>query len=82
MSWACDFPSELLRKPLGLVVLAGLDATYNAVHKAVWDLFCNNRKADRVPLNFVTLPVDHDYPKAKPKVSISWHWLMFLLYYV
>lgn len=71
MSWACDFPQELLHKPLGLVVLAGLDSTYNAVHKAVWDLFCNNRKPDRVPLNFVTLPVDHVYPKVKPKVILS-----------
>lgn len=69
MSWASEFPDELRSKPFGLVVLAGLDHTYNAVHKAVWDLFCNNRKADRVPLNFVTFPADHEYPRAKPKVG-------------
>ncbi|XP_067935150.1 trafficking protein particle complex subunit 11-like [Watersipora subatra] len=74
MAWACDFPNELLQKPLGLAVLAGLETTYNAVHKGIWDLFCNNRKSDRVPLNFVTLPVDHDYPKAKAKrANYEWY---------
>ena len=69
MSWASEFPEELRHKPNGLVVLAGLDSMYNAVHKAVWDLFCNNRKSDRVPLNFATFPADHEYPRAKPKVQ-------------
>jgi len=69
MSWASDFPDALRYRPYGLVILAGLETTYNAVHKAIWDLFCNNRKPDRVPLNFVTKPVDHEYPKPKAKVN-------------
>jgi len=69
MSWAVEVPQELRCDPVGLVVLAGLDSTFNAVHKMVWDLFCNNRKSDRVPLNFTTLSVDHEYPKVKPKVG-------------
>lgn len=69
MSWASEFPEELRLRPRGLVILAGLDSKYNAVHKAIWDMFCNNRRSDRVPLNFVSHPVDHEYPKAKPKVS-------------
>lgn len=68
MSWAADFPQELQGKTKGFAVLSGLDTTYNAIHKAIWDLFCNNRKQDRVPLRFVLHPVDHEYPKAKPKV--------------
>ena len=68
MSWASELPPELLCRPVGLVVLTGLDITYNAVHKAVWDAFCNNRRTDRVPLHFRALEGDHVYPKAKPKV--------------
>ena len=68
MSWASELPPELLCRPVGLVVLTGLDITYNAVHKAVWDAFCNNRRTDRVPLHFRALEGDHVYPKAKAKV--------------
>ncbi len=68
MSWASELPSQLLCRPTGLVVLTGLDLTYNAVHKAIWDAFCNNRRADRVPLQFQALGADHEYPKCRPKV--------------
>ncbi|KAK7097409.1 hypothetical protein V1264_004394 [Littorina saxatilis] len=74
MSWASELPPELLCRPVGLVVLTGLDTTYNAVHKAVWDAFCNNRRPDRVPLHFRALELDHVYPKAKPKrTSYEWY---------
>ncbi|XP_076446039.1 trafficking protein particle complex subunit 11-like [Babylonia areolata] len=74
MSWASELPSELLCRPVGLVALTGLDTTYNAVHKAVWDAFCNNRRADRVPLHFRSLEGDHVYPKAKSKrTSYEWY---------
>lgn len=68
MAWASELPAELLCRPVGLVVLTGLDTTYNAVHKAVWDSFCNNRRPDRVPLHFRSLGADHVYPKCKSKV--------------
>lgn len=74
MSWASELPPELLSRPVGLVVLTGLDTMYNAVHKAVWDAFCNNRRADRVPLHFRALNADHVYPKAKSKrASYEWY---------
>ncbi|KAL8612906.1 hypothetical protein ACOMHN_034983 [Nucella lapillus] len=74
MSWASELPAELLCRPVGLVALTGLDTTYNAVHKAVWDAFCNNRRVDRVPLHFRALEGDHVYPKAKSKrTSYEWY---------
>jgi hypothetical protein len=69
MAWACDMPGELLSRPVGLVVLTGLDLVYNAVHKAIWDSFYNNRRSDRVPLKFTSYGVDHEYPKRRSKVS-------------
>ena len=63
-----DLPAELTCRPTGLVVLCGLDVTYNAVHRAIWDSFSANRRPDRVPLNFKTLPGDHEYPKCRSKV--------------
>ena len=71
MSWASELPVELLCKPKGLVILTGLDLTYNAIHKAIWDSFCNNRRPDRVPLMFRTLPADHEYPKCRSKVGVT-----------
>lgn len=68
MAWACEIPRELTERAQGLVVLTGLDITYNAVHKAVWDAFSNNRRPDRVPLFFKCLDADYEYPKAKIKV--------------
>ncbi|XP_025086483.1 trafficking protein particle complex subunit 11-like isoform X1 [Pomacea canaliculata] len=74
MAWASELPAELLCRPVGLVVLTGLDTTYNAVHKAVWDSFCNNRRPDRVPLHFRSLGADHVYPKCKSKrTSYEWY---------
>ena len=71
MSWASDLPQELLCRPMGLVTLCGLDVTYNAVHKSIWDSFCNNRRHDRVPLQFQVVPADHEYPKCRTnKVGI------------
>ena len=69
MAWACDMPNELLCRPVGLVVLTGLDLVYNAVHKAIWDSFFNNRRTDRVPLNFCSFGIDHEYQKCRSKVS-------------
>lgn len=52
-------------------MLTGLDVTYNAVHRAIWDSFSANRRSDRVPLNFKILPGDHEYPKCRSKVRIN-----------
>ncbi|ESO93952.1 hypothetical protein LOTGIDRAFT_209465 [Lottia gigantea] len=74
MSWASELPAELLCRPTGLVVLTGLDITYNAIHKSIWDSFCNNRRSDRVPLKFDVQEADHVYPKSKQKrTSYQWH---------
>jgi len=74
MSWASELPGELVCRPLGHVALTGLDITYNAVHKAIWDSFFNNRRNDRVPLNFKIKAVDHEYPKCKQKrTSYEWY---------
>ncbi|XP_055958826.1 trafficking protein particle complex subunit 11 [Patella vulgata] len=74
MSWANELPSELLCRPTGLVVLTGLDITYNAIHKSIWDSFCNNRRSDRVPLKFNVMEADHVYPKSKSKrTSYQWY---------
>ena len=71
MSWACEMPVELLGRPMGLVILTGLDLVYNAIHKAIWDSFYNNRRSDRVPLKFCSLEADHEYAKCRQKVHLS-----------
>lgn len=68
-----DFPVELCCRPMAFVALTGLDVVYNAVHRAVWDAFCANRRADRVPISFKVLPGDHEYPKCRPKVMTWFH---------
>ncbi|XP_014386882.1 PREDICTED: trafficking protein particle complex subunit 11 [Myotis brandtii] len=69
-----DFPVELCCRPMAFVALTGLDVVYNAVHRAVWDAFCANRRADRVPISFKVLPGDHEYPKCRPKrTSYEWY---------
>ncbi|XP_046561774.1 LOW QUALITY PROTEIN: trafficking protein particle complex subunit 11-like [Haliotis rubra] len=74
MSWSSELPQELLCRPTGLVVLTGLDVTYNAVHKLIWDSFCNNRRPDRVPLQFRVPGGDYEYPKCKSKrTSYEWY---------
>lgn len=65
-----NLSAEITSRPVGLVVLTGLDVTYNAIHRAIWDSFSANRRPDRVPLNFKTLPADHEYPKCRSKVRI------------
>ena len=69
-----DFPVELCCRPMAFVTLTGLDVVYNAVHRAVWDAFCANRRADRVPISFKVLPGDHEYPKCRSKrTSYEWY---------
>ena len=82
MSWASDLPEELLCRPTGLVVLTGLDVTYNAVHKSIWDTFCNNRRHDRVPLQFQVVPGDHEYPKCRTNkvMATSHQWVSATLF--
>lgn len=63
-----DLPPELCCRPMAFVALTGLDVVYNAVHRAIWDAFCANRRADRVPISFKVLPGDHEYPKCRTKV--------------
>jgi len=36
-------PKELCCAPKPYIVLTGLDITFNAVHKSIWDAFSNNR---------------------------------------
>uniref|UniRef100_A0A3B4ASN1 Uncharacterized protein n=1 Tax=Periophthalmus magnuspinnatus TaxID=409849 RepID=A0A3B4ASN1_9GOBI len=55
-----ELPPELCCRPMAFVALTGLDVVYNAVHRAIWDAFCANRRADRVPISFKVLPGDHD----------------------
>uniref|UniRef100_A0A4W3JQ34 Trafficking protein particle complex subunit 11 n=1 Tax=Callorhinchus milii TaxID=7868 RepID=A0A4W3JQ34_CALMI len=69
-----DFPLELCCRPMAFVALTGLDVIYNAVHRAIWDAFCANRRADRVPISFKVLPGDHEYPKCRQKrMSYEWY---------
>ncbi|XP_028315223.1 trafficking protein particle complex subunit 11 [Gouania willdenowi] len=69
-----DLPPELCCRPMAFVALTGLDVTYNAVHRAIWDAFCANRRADRVPISFKVLLGDHEYPKCRTKrTSYEWY---------
>ncbi|CAH2300402.1 trafficking particle complex subunit 11 [Pelobates cultripes] len=69
-----DFPVELCCRPMAFVTLTGLDVTFNAIHRAIWDAFCANRRADRVPISFKVLPGDHEYPKCRTKrTSYEWY---------
>lgn len=69
-----DFPVELCCRPMAFVTLTGLDITYNAIHRAIWDAFCANRRADRVPISFKVLPGDHEFPKCRQKrTSYEWY---------
>uniref|UniRef100_A0A3Q2XS58 Uncharacterized protein n=1 Tax=Hippocampus comes TaxID=109280 RepID=A0A3Q2XS58_HIPCM len=63
-----ELPTELCCRPMAFVALTGLDVVYNAVHRAIWDVFSANRRADRVPISFKILPGDHEYPKCRTKV--------------
>lgn len=74
MSWANSLPPELLCRPTALVALTGLDVTYNAIHKLIWDSFCNNRRSDRVPLQFKVTAGDHEYPKCRTNKRQSYEW--------
>ena len=74
MASAVSFPDELCVTPMPFVVLTGLDVTYNAVHKSIWDAFSNNRRHDRLNLSFACLEGDHQYPAAKAKrMSYDWY---------
>ncbi|MEQ2213203.1 Trafficking protein particle complex subunit 11, partial [Xenoophorus captivus] len=69
-----EHPPELCCRPMAFVALTGLDVVYNAVHRAIWDAFCANRRADRVPISFKVLPGDHEYPKCRTKrTSYEWY---------
>uniref|UniRef100_A0A3P8WYF0 Trafficking protein particle complex subunit 11 n=1 Tax=Cynoglossus semilaevis TaxID=244447 RepID=A0A3P8WYF0_CYNSE len=69
-----ELPPELCCRPLAFVALTGLDVVYNAVHRAIWDAFCVNRRVDRVPISFKVLPGDHEYPKCRTKrTSYEWY---------
>ncbi|XP_055488023.1 trafficking protein particle complex subunit 11 isoform X2 [Leucoraja erinacea] len=69
-----DFPLELCCRPMAFVALTGLDVTYNAIHRAIWDAFCANRRADRVPISFKVLAGDHEYPKCKQRrTAYEWY---------
>ena len=69
MAAASEFPTELATRPLGLTALMGLDINQKPLHKAIWESFSVNKHPERVPLSFRLLPIDHEFPKAKSKVS-------------
>ena len=68
MSWATQFPEELLRKPDGLVCFAGLDIKSNSVHKSIWDAFLE-KKSEHSCLQFKLQDRMHEFPQSKPKVN-------------
>lgn len=68
-----EFPPEVILKPQALVALSGLDTVNNAVHRAIWDAFSNNRRADRAPVRFKLLPNTFEFPVVKPKRN-SYEW--------
>ncbi|XP_063366704.1 trafficking protein particle complex subunit 11 [Cydia amplana] len=68
-----EFPPEIILKPLALVGLSGLDTVNNAVHKAVWDAFSNNRRAERAAVRFKLLQNTFEFPVVKPKRN-SYEW--------
>ncbi|GAB6030246.1 Trafficking protein particle complex subunit 11, variant 2 [Chamberlinius hualienensis] len=68
-----DFPLELSAPLLSFVAVTGLDVIHNAIHRSIWDLFVNNRQLDRVPIRFLLLDGDHEYPRCKPKRS-TYEW--------
>lgn len=61
-------PQELHLKPKCLISIAGLDVENNASHASVWKNFSQNRGNERAPFKLLNLPLDHEYPKPKPKV--------------
>uniref|UniRef100_A0A3Q4GKM7 Uncharacterized protein n=1 Tax=Neolamprologus brichardi TaxID=32507 RepID=A0A3Q4GKM7_NEOBR len=67
-----ELPPELCCRPMAFVALTGLDVVYNAVHRAIWDAFCANRRADRVPISFkvafykITICAGASYPSPDP----------------
>lgn len=66
MASACEFPDELITRPLGYVALAGLDSQNNAMHRSIWDTFTVNRRQEKV-LNIQLIPGDAEFPRKKPK---------------
>ncbi|KAF3837743.1 hypothetical protein F7725_009511 [Dissostichus mawsoni] len=58
-----ELPPELCCRPMAFVALTGLDVVYNAVHRAIWDAFCVNRRADRVPISFKRTSYEWYIPK-------------------
>lgn len=68
MASATELPADLCCDPMSFVVLTGLDVTYNAVHKSIWDAFSNNRQ---VPLSSLFLRKgDYRYHTINSKRSI------------
>ena len=76
MAAASEFPTELATRPLGLIALMGLDINQKTLHKAIWESFSVNRHPERVPLSFRLLPIDHEFPKAKSMVRITYKFLL------
>ena len=63
------FPEVLLRSPRGLIALAGLDITNNAIHRLVWEEFSSgSKRSDRKPILFKNFPANHLYPKCGKNV--------------
>lgn len=67
-------PPEVLVPPHAVIGLTGLKINEQDTHKAVWEAFALNRRADRTPLNFMLLPNDFQPPEKKQKrQSYEWY---------
>ena len=78
MASACEFPDELITKPLGFVALVGLEVNHNAMHRSIWDTFTVNRRQEKV-LNIQLLPGDAEFPKKKNK-QVCFHAFYYFTY--
>lgn len=68
-----DLPTELSCKSQPLIGLTGLDTLNNAIHRAIWDAFINNRRPDKTSVQYKLLNPDHEFPLAKPKVFVFFY---------
>ncbi len=66
-----SIPEGIVRPPMCLVALTGLDTRNNAVHMAIWDLFKAARRGERKSVKYVGVNADHLYPKRKQVSSCN-----------
>ncbi|CAL4110444.1 unnamed protein product, partial [Meganyctiphanes norvegica] len=68
------YPQENADLYFNTILFSGLKINEKATHKAVWEAFALNRRADRTPLNFILLPDNFQPPEKKQKrQSYEWY---------